>query len=258
MRKDYICPDSSAAALDESGFVDDFWTKAWAREAAAARAVVTGTEEYGEIRRWIDALPAGATILDGGCGLGAWTAHFTAAGFHGIGVDISAATVEKLRAAMPGVDFRAGDVRALALPDASVDFYFSWGVFEHFEAGPRPCLAEAYRVLKPGAALAVSVPHDALRLSWRAWKGGDDGRDLPDPRRARFYQWRFTPGELALEMMAAGFDVAHVRPISVRSGLQRALSGFGSKGPDLAYRLSGIAPRAIFAHMLLAVGTKPA
>jgi SAM-dependent methyltransferase len=257
MRKDYLTADAAAAKLDEGSFVDDYWTKVWQREAAASQSNVPKSEEFAEIAATLAAVPPGATILDGGCGLGAWTNYFHDRGFRAIGIDISAPTVEKLRAAMPGLDFRVGDLRTLDLPDASVDFYFSWGVFEHFEAGLRPCLDEAMRVLKPGARLAVSVPHDALRLSWRALRRGDDGRDIADIRRARFYQWRFTPGELEVEMRAAGFNIVGTRPISVRSGLQRALSGMGNAGPKLARWFAGIAPRSVYAHMLVGIGEKP-
>ncbi|NJL70853.1 MAG: class I SAM-dependent methyltransferase, partial [Candidatus Competibacteraceae bacterium] len=145
--------------------------------------------------RYFDRLPPKARLLDGGCGLGEFVVHLTRKGFLTIGLDISRKTVEELRRLFPDMSFEAGDIRATGLPDSSVDGYFSWGTFEHFEAGLEPCMTEALRILQPGGLLFITVPFDNLRHALRAasdWRGTATPPVLP----ARFYQWRLTRGEL--------------------------------------------------------------
>jgi SAM-dependent methyltransferase len=257
MRKDYT--PARADGADESAFVAAYWTQVWdAHRHESRRGAITATEEWRLMAPYLARLPRGARVLDGGCGLGEFVVELSRQGFDAVGMDISASTVERLRERFPGVGFMDGDIRATGLPDASVDLYFSWGVFEHFESGPGACLAEAYRLLKPGGHLLISVPFDNVRQSLR----GALERPRPAPG-LRFYQWRFTRAELARELVQNGFTVAGLHPISKREGVARALHhDFGL--PDswlltkvLRRGLAPFVPAGLVAHMLLAVGRKP-
>src|SRR6476660_9561070 len=104
----------------------------------------------------------------------------------------------------PENEFRVGDIRETGLPDASIDAYFSWGTFEHFEEGFGRVVSEAYRVLKPGGLLFVSMPTVNLRHAigdtmTRARKVS------PQTGRTRFYHWRMTRRELAGTLSQHGF-----------------------------------------------------
>ena len=164
-------------------------------------------------------LPKGARVLDGGCGLGDWTLHFAREGFSVVGLDLSRKTVEQLQARFPDATFASGDIRHTGFEDASFDAYFSWGVVEHFEAGPQECLREAWRILKPGGLLFISVPLDNLRHAFL----GTLAAPKPVGRSARFYQYRFTRSELAREVGLAGFELVSIHPIHKRQGVLRSL-----------------------------------
>jgi SAM-dependent methyltransferase len=112
-----------------------------------------------------------------------------------------------------------GDIRSTGFPDATFDAYFSWGVFEHFESGLQDCVREAFRIVKPGGLLFVSVPLDNLRHAIL----GSLARPRQAEDRLRFYQWRLTRAELARELGIGGFEVLDVQPINKRQGVLRSL-----------------------------------
>jgi SAM-dependent methyltransferase len=107
------------------------------------------------------AYPAGSTVLEAGCGVGAQTttlAHRSPAA-HFVSVDISppslAATRQRLKAArIANVTLVQADLLALPFADASFDHVFVCFVLEHL---PRvaDALAELHRVLKPGGTITV-------------------------------------------------------------------------------------------------------
>ncbi len=213
---------------------------------------------------YIARLPKGANLLDGGCGLGDWTMCFTARGYPTLGLDISRKTVDALQKRFPDHRFRLGDIRATGLEDASFDGYFSWGTFEHFEAGLEPCIDEALRVLKPGGYLFISVPFDNLRHALRATFDRRRRSAAQRESARRFYQWRLTRGELRDLLAWRGFEVIDVRPIHKRQGVLRALNAnFGldyrwTVTRALSAGLAPFVPGTVIAHMVMAVARKPA
>ena len=259
MRKDYIV--SSNVADYETEFVEEYWTTVWEREGGPQGLVnrIPRKDEYRVIEPYMSKLPRGARVLDGGCGLGDWTLYFSRQGLSVVGLDLSRKTVEQLRARFPETGFVDGDIRHTDFPDNSFDAYFSWGVFEHFESGLQDCIREAFRIVKPGGWLFVSVPLDNLRLAVL----GTFSRPLRSESSLRFYQWRLTRAELARELTIGGFEVLETRPIHKRQGVLRGLHHeFGlpyewlfTKG--LSTVLAPFIPASFAAHMVLAVARKP-
>ncbi len=101
-----------------------------------------------------------------------------------VGVDLSKNMLrhaEKHRAASPHRDrilYRFADAKGLDFPDASFDAVFSNTILHHIP-DPRPFLAQAYRVLRPGGAFLVrdlfrpDTPERALELVRLHTEGAD-------------------------------------------------------------------------------------
>lgn len=153
--------------------------------------------------------PAGLH-LEAGCGAGFWVAALAAAGYRVEGIEGSAGLVALVKAADPGLPVRHGDVLAIDRPDGHYDSYLSFGVVEHRREGPEPFLAEAYRVLRDGGVLVLSVPHYGRTRRLRARTGRYQERA---PDGAAFYQYGFSLPELSRLVEEAGFEVTGARPI---------------------------------------------
>ncbi len=264
MRRDERAYDETEGH-DEIAAIESQWTRIWeAQGGPQGRAErIQRREEFKIMWPYIERLPKGSRLLDGGCGLGDWVLWLTRAGYPTTGLDISKVTVAKLHALFPDMSFAVGDIRATGFPDALFDAYFSWGTFEHFEEGFHPVVSEAFRLLKPGGLLFVSTPFDNLRHALRATIL-DPWRLPPQGSATRFYQWRLTRGELANILARHGFAVEDVRLIHRRHGIQRMLqqnlgidpASLLSKGAGVV--LTPLIPKAVIAHMILAVARKPA
>lgn len=262
MRKDYI--HGSGGEVDEAAFIERYWTEIWQREGGPKGAIgkISRRPEYQIMAPYLRRLPKDARLLDGGCGLGDWTVYLNRNGNSTLGLDISQKTIVQLRDLFPDAEFAVGDIRETGRPDESFDAYFSWGVFEHFEEGLQRCIGEAYRILKPGGHLFVSVPFDNLRMALRGFFERSNGHRDPAAGH-RFYQWRLTRGELARELSLGGFEVIEVKPIHKRQGVLRCLHHeFGlpyrwnvTKG--LSVLLQPFVPGGLIAHMVIAVARKP-
>ena len=123
-------------------------------------------------------LPAGARVLEGGCGRGNKVAALANAGFEAIGVDFAADSVRQARLDYPGLDIREGDVRALPFTAEFFDGYWSIGVIEHFWEGYDSILAEASRVLRPGGFLFLTAPWLSPYRRSKAGRQGYARRDF--------------------------------------------------------------------------------
>jgi SAM-dependent methyltransferase len=160
-----------------------------------------GTEE--EIRERIAAylpylkhLPAGAPVLDLGCGRGEALALLRDHGIAGRGIDSSARMVQLCRDR--GLEAEVGDLfEALAaVPEASLAGVVSFHVVEHLPPGALDRLVRlAWRTLRPGGVLILETPNPlsvvvAARNFWL------------DPTHVRPVH----PESLKLMFELAGFD----------------------------------------------------
>jgi ubiquinone/menaquinone biosynthesis C-methylase UbiE len=107
-------------------------------------------------------LPAGARIVDLGCGPGVLSRDLARAGFSGVGLDGAAAMIQRCRtaAAAAGIadrwQYGVGDVEAIPFEDATFDAAVCAGVIEYLPSDER-LLSEVARVLRPGGRFLLCV-----------------------------------------------------------------------------------------------------
>lgn len=112
-------------------------------------------------------IPTGGRVLDVGCGGGREAIFLAQCGFAVIGLDISRAALgiarKRARAARVHVDWRRGDVMALRIDDASIDFINDRGLFHLIDDADRPQYAtELCRVCKPGGIILIRGASEVL------------------------------------------------------------------------------------------------
>jgi SAM-dependent methyltransferase len=116
---------------------------------------------YVRVQDTIDRVPSGSRVLDVGCNSGGLGRRLIAEkGCEMYGVDISAKLVERARE--KGYEAYAGPAEELRYEDEFFDVVVVSEILEHVH-DPRPVLAEARRVLRPGGMLLGDVPTEKGR-----------------------------------------------------------------------------------------------
>jgi ubiquinone/menaquinone biosynthesis C-methylase UbiE len=135
-----------------------------------------------------------------------------------VGVDLSRHMLrhaERHRAASPfasRISYRLGDAKGLDLPDASFDAVYSNTILHHIP-DPRPFLAEAWRVLRPGGAFLIRDlfrPPDADRANELVLLHAADANEYQRELFRASLHAAFTPGELRGLARDAGLSEAEV------------------------------------------------
>ncbi|MGH7162873.1 MAG: class I SAM-dependent methyltransferase [Planctomycetota bacterium] len=137
------------------------------------------------MREMAEALPAGATLLDFGCGSRPYRALFAPKFATYLAADLPG---------NPEADVQLDADGRVPLPDGAADCVLSSQVLEHVD-DPRRYLGEARRLLRPGGRLVLST-HGIWPYH-------------PDPSD----HWRWTAEGLQREVKLAGFEVERVRSV---------------------------------------------
>ena len=128
-----------------------------AERYAAWSAMVRVAERERYTRLLLTALPAGAAVLELGCGAGLPTTQRLAARFAVTGADLSPRQIELARHTIPNATFIVGDMTTLAFPPASFDavcaFYAITHVPREEHAG---LLVRIAAWLRPGGLFVAS------------------------------------------------------------------------------------------------------
>lgn len=181
-------------------------------------------------------LPKDGLILEAGSGLSAALITLRRLGFtRVIGLDYAPNALHVSRGYDPTLPLTAGDVHALPFAGESLDAYLSFGVLEHFEHGMMPALAEAYRVLKPGGVLVLTIPYPNVIHRLVRWRRRGQPSALNDDA---FYESTYTRRALCANVTAAGFTLVRVAPTSHAFTLWTASRLFRAPG---YYRTNALA-----------------
>lgn len=119
----------------------------------------------------------------------------------------------------------ARNVARLPFLDGQFDVYYSGGVVEHFEEGPKSALQEARRVLRPGGVFLVSVLYLSPSRRVASLFRRQDRRVVKvcesEEQQAgrRFFEYAFTSREFEWILRDEGFPVLSQQGYAILFGL---------------------------------------
>jgi SAM-dependent methyltransferase len=191
---------------------DQYWYQYWKARLtpgyySSAEANDLASDQLGAVL--LQTMSPHGLHLEAGCGAGYWVAALRHYGFMIEGIEYARDLVNLVHTANPELPVRHGNVLHIDSPDNHYDTYLSIGVVEHCIEGPEPFLSEAYRVLKPGGKILITVPFFGPSRKLKSSLSMYDRRppDLP------FFQYGFTCKEFTNYLQAAGFSIELVKPL---------------------------------------------
>ncbi|MBA3871144.1 MAG: methyltransferase domain-containing protein [Chloroflexota bacterium] len=194
------------------------------------------------LRIYAENLPKNGVILEAGSGLGAIVITLRRMGYNLIGLDYAEQALHTSHAYDASLPLLVGDVHALPHATNSLDGYLSFGVLEHFEHGMRPALAEAFRILKPGGVMILTIPYPNVVNRLVAWRRKRQGITVLNDDQ--FFESTYTREALSQNVTSVGFKLEQVIPTSHSYTLWGLGGPFRAKGyyqtSALAETLGGI------------------
>lgn len=190
------------------------WEDIW--DAASVEQELQ-TEGYARaqatIRAYTAYLSKDDLILEAGSGLSAALITLKRLGYQRVvGLDYAENALRISRSYDPSLVLAAGDVHALPYAGDTFGGYLSFGVLEHFETGMAQPLTEAYRVLKPGGILVLTIPYPNVINRFVAWRRKRQGISILNDDE--FFESTYTRAALEASVREAGFTVLEATPTS--------------------------------------------
>ena len=226
---------------------DDMWTVRTIEQELEACEIETPPRDL-----FLTYLSKKDKIVDAGCGFAKWVIYLHRRGYNIVGIDNNELALSKLKEFDSTLQVEMGDILNIKYPDNYFDAYISMGVVEHFEQGPQAPLNEAYRLLKPGGLIFVSVPTVniirkvirrpvrntmlsflvSLMIIKKGWSKSKfrafldavinllpekmiailDRQAGKGPRYCHFTEYRYTRGELENSLRQGGFEIIKTIP----------------------------------------------
>ena len=152
---------------------------------------------------WLQYFPAGASLLDLGCGGGQDAGDLDRRGYHVVGADRTSALLSAGRRRYPSLPLVRADLRDLPFHAMSFDGLWAAASLMHFpKPDARRILADLYKLVRPGGLLAATVTYGVTsRLVTDGWVPG-----------RYFARWR--KDELTRAVRRAGWEVISLRVVS--------------------------------------------
>jgi len=202
-----------------------FWNSHWASQDIESILREARSGNLGYFRDiFLTHLPKNGKILEAGCGTGRIVVALRAHGYDCVGVEFSESVINEAKAIFPDLPVHVGSIFDLDFPDNYFAGYISLGVVEHYREGPERALKEAYRVIKPGGVLLISVPYFSP-LRQKCYRQGkyniSSGRSS-----SQFYQYAFTKAEFANFVRRAGFRINRICYYDAVKGIRDEVARF--------------------------------
>ena len=214
---------------------EDIWDEATIEVELEAAAY---TRSQDTISAYLPFLAKTDLHLEAGSGLSAIVITLRQRGYHVQGLDYAVNALLASRAYDDALPLAAGDVHRMPYRSNCFGSYLSFGVLEHFERGMLPALQEAYRVIKPGGVLVLTIPYPNLINKLVQWRRRLSGAGpLTDDA---FYESTYSRQQLHDVVTEAGFRVELSRPTSHSFTLWQLGGPFRKPG---YYRTSSLAER---------------
>jgi SAM-dependent methyltransferase len=123
------------------------------------------------LAKFVERVPAGARVLELGCGGGNRATRVLAERYEYLGVDLSPVQIERSRAAMPGVRFEVGDATSLEQEIATLDGIVSLFMLGHVPRAEQASLLQRVGAwLRPGgwllATMGTAAAEDEVDPDW--------------------------------------------------------------------------------------------
>ena len=154
-----------------------YWNKTW-NKFLKFQGMIAPSSKL--VQHLCNVVPRNGIILDLGCGEGRNSLYLQQVGYKTIGVDLSEKAIRVMKNNFFEEDLRGlpiiCDARKLALASDSVDGILAHHLFDHLDfIGFRLSLQEAWRVLKTGGALLMTLDSFSSSSSEKGAVAKDDG-----------------------------------------------------------------------------------
>ncbi len=238
---------------------DQYWYQYWKSRLTpdyytSAEATDLTSDQLGKVL--LRVMSPQGLHLEAGCGAGYWVAALRHHGFMIEGIEYARELVNLVHAANPELPIRQRDVLNIDSPDNYYNSYLSIGVVEHHLEGPEPFLSEAYRVLKPGGKILISVPFFGPMRKLKSRLSLYDRK----PPELPFFQYGFTTKEFTNYLQKAGFSIEMVQTLYPHRLLLEEMPFYRwIFNQPWGHFMKQLAERILQkkdGHMLLVVGTK--